>query len=47
MGIITPGVKGNFPGLLPPSPLHVEEMALDGCLHIPHSHTPVCLQSGM
>ena len=39
MGIITPGVKGNFPGLLPPSPLHVEEMALDGCLHNPtHTH---------
>lgn len=47
MGIITPGVKGNFPGLLPPSPLHVEEMALDGCSHIPHSHTPIRLQSGM
>lgn len=39
MEIITPGVKGNFPRLLPPCPLQVEEMALDGPARISPTHT--------
>ena len=39
MGIITPGVKDNFPGLPPSCSLYVEEMALDGPAHISPTHT--------